>query len=297
MGDGRKLLTVFVLMLVFAMLTATTASAQEDPPVNTGKISFDGGLDITTAYFFRGANQEDGGFIAQPYGQLGASVFEDGTGVVKSLDLYAGIWNSFHSKQTGATTANDGPDSWYEADLYAGMTIGMPAGLEADVSYIAYTSPSDAFDTIQEIDLAVGYDDSELWGGDGFALNPSAVLAFEIDNTLLGADEGIYLGIGIEPAFSIIESEGYPVTLSVPVTVGLGLDDYYEHPTTGDNETFGFASVKPTLSMPLKFMPADYGTWEVSASVELLYLGDTNEALNDADDFQAIGTVGLSMSY
>lgn len=299
MTDWRRVANNYVVLLIGVMMigpSATTARAQEDAPVNAGNVGIDVGVDVTTHYYFRGALQEDQGLIVQPWGELGISVFDEGEGPVQSLGFYAGIWTSFHEEQTGAMTDADGPDSWYEADLYFGASVGLPANFSAELAYIAYTSPNDAWDTIEEIDLGLAYDDSALWSDTGFSLSPSAMLAFEIDNTLLGSDEGIFLGLGVEPGFALLDSEDYPLTLAVPVTVGLGLDNYYED-ANDDNETFGYASVKPTVSTPLAFMPSEYGQWTLSAAVELLYLGDTNEALNNGDEFEAVGSLGLSLSY
>ena len=296
MGDGRRLVTVMLIMGAFAVMAICTgtAQAQEEAEVNTGNVSFSAGVDFTTHYFFRGALQEDQGLITQPYGEMGATLFES-DGIIKELDMYAGIWSSFHSEETFAMTTNDGPDSWYEADLYVGTSATLPANFSADLSYIAYTSPNDAFDTIQEIDLGLSYDDSEWWGDSGFALSPSATFAFEVDNTLLGSDEGTYLGLGVSPSFTVVDSEDYPITASVPVTVGLSLDDYYD--LNNDDDTFGFASVAPGLSMPLSFMPNEFGDWTLSAGAEFFFLGDNNETLNNGDDFEAVGSIGISMTY
>ena len=49
----------------FAQTTAPAEAAPEDP--NTGALTVSGGVDWTTAYFFRGYNQEDTGLIVQPY--------------------------------------------------------------------------------------------------------------------------------------------------------------------------------------------------------------------------------------
>ena len=44
-------------------------------------------------------------------------------------------------------------------------------------------------------------------------------------------------------------------------------------------------------------MPADFGAWEVHVGVNFLVLGDNLEAVNNGDSFEAIGTVGISMTY
>jgi len=47
----------------------------------------------------------------------------------------------------------------------------------------------------------------------------------------------------------------------------------------------------------LSFIPADYGSWEVFARGDFLFLGDNLEAVNDGDSFEAIGTFGIALSY
>ncbi len=173
---GSRFTIAVAMCVLTALVTIAPASAQQEDEAqaaNTGKLTFDVGTDFTTHYFFRGALQEDQGFIAQPWGKMTASLYE-GKGSVETVNVYAGIWNSFQSEKTGANTTNGGPDSWYEADLYTGVTVGLANDFTGDVSYIAYTSPNDAFNTIQEIDLGLSYDDSKFWGDNGFALNPSA---------------------------------------------------------------------------------------------------------------------------
>ncbi len=269
----------------------------EEGGPNLGRISLDIGADFTTHYFFRGVLQEDQGFIVQPYANVGFTVFE-GDGVVNSVTLTTGIWNSFHGEQTGAVTPGDpdgeAVDSWYEADLSAGVSATVLDDWDVGVSYIAYTSPNDAFDTVEEVDLTVGYDDSNLLGD--WALSPSLTFAFETGNTLLGSDLGTYLGIDFGPSFQLIKSDAAPLTLSVPVTVGLSLGNYYEDANDSDN-TFGFTRVGVDLSMPLKFIPDDLGTWTVHGGPSFMFLGANNDALNNGDAFEVVGTLGLNISY
>jgi len=271
------------------------------PPAepNTGRISLDFGIDFTTNYFFRGVLQEDQGFITQPWIEFGINLYE-GEGAVSSVDWYAGNWNSFHDEQTGQPAGSPGPASWYEADLYTGVGVTLYEDFSLGLDYIAYTSPNDAFSTIQELDLHFGYDDSGLWeemGVENFALSPSATLAFELDNSVIAGDEGVFLSLGVGPSFEIISSEKTPVTLSVPLTLGLGVDDYFVEGDGSSNDTFGFFDAGLDLSMPLTFVDPEFGSWEVGAGVHFLFLGDNNETINNGDDFEAIGTLSLSMSY
>jgi hypothetical protein len=271
---------------------SAAAQAQSDPD----KVSFDAGVDFTTAYYFRGILQDDEGFIAQPYGELGFNLYES-DGPLSSATAALGIWNSFHTGDTGTggDSARD-PRSWYEADLYAKLGFGFMQAISAEIAYIVYTSPNGSFDDVQELALSLGVDDSQ-WMGD-FALNPSLTLAFELEGQADGgSDEGVYLQLGVEPSYLIVKDETYPLTLAIPLTLGLSLSDYYEDPETGDDEAFGFFDAGVALSMPLGFMPAAYGAWDISAAIHFLFLGESTEKINDGDSFKAYGTVGLSLSF
>ena len=52
-----------------------------------------------------------------------------------------------------------------------------------------------------------------------------------------------------------------------------------------------------TLSVPLAFIPPEFGKWLVKGGVQVLYLGDNLKAINDGDEVQVIGTVGLAFTY
>jgi hypothetical protein len=273
---------------------------------NQGRISLNGGFDFTTQYFFRGIYQEDDGVIAQPYFDITLHLF-DGDGFIKSIDVYTGIWNSVHSRETGAT------DPWYELDFFAGVAVGLPAGFTADVSYVLLDTPSGAFGLdyfAEEIDVKVSYDDGWLWEkmgvqADGFSgLQPHFLVAVELSGASDGFGNGgdIYYQFGVEPTFTLIQSQRYPVSLAVPLTFGFG-SDYFQVDRNGDgladdDSGFGFFDAGLVVSMPLSFIPPDYGTWTLSAGGHLLVLGDTTEFLNDTgDNTEIIGMIGLNLNY
>ncbi|MEM1167084.1 MAG: hypothetical protein AAGI30_12435 [Planctomycetota bacterium] len=248
------------------------------------------GVDWYSAYYFRGIIQEDDGFIAQPYVELGLTLFETEESAVY---FAVGIWNSIHSEID--TAGDDGFEEWYELDVYAsaGITFG---DWDVSVTYTNYSSPSDAFQSIDEIGVGIAYSDSFLPGD--FSLNPYIYVASEIgENGALGGP-GIYMELGIEP--TIYEPESGPLeglSMSFPVTLGLGFDDYFAF--SGDNsdneDTFGFVQFGVSASYPL---PIDWGDWAVSAGVYGLYLGESLEDLNqDDEDIEVLGTVGLSVSF
>ena len=275
--------------------TPAPAAPEEAKPVNTGRLSISAGVDWTSAYFFRGIKQETEDLILQPYGELTFKLVEH-AGALTSLSLTAGMWNSLHTGPSGSDslTATE-PKVWYELDGYFKLSAVLLEDLTAAVIYTAYLSPNNVFNTVQEVALGFSYNDAKLLGP--FALNPSVLLAFEFDGQAdAGAQEGVYAQFGIAPGYTFLADSAYPLTLSVPLAVGLSLSDYYEF-NTGSDDTFGYFSAGATLSVPLAFIPPEFGKWLVKGGVQVLYLGDNLKAINDGDEVQVIGTLGVAFSY
>lgn len=289
--------TTLAAATTFALaLTSATCLAQDDPastagdPLeepNLGALHFELGGEWTNAYFFRGILQEDDGFIFQNWIDLGVDL---ATHDNWSLGANFGIWNSMHEETDTAGSTDDFVEHLYETDLYAGLGLNVEAWTFS-ATYVLYTSPSDAFSTIGEIDLSVGFDDSELWGGD-FALNPYVTLAIEVDDT--ASTEDTYLELGIAPGFSH-EFGKTVVDFAFPVTAGFSVDDYYLD-ENGDEEAFGYLKAGVDASLPLP-ISRRYGTWTLGGGVHGLFLGDATEDINDGDDFEVIGRFGLTIGY
>jgi hypothetical protein len=305
---GRLALALSTLLAAAPALAQTTplattpaAPATELKPAeapkgpNTGRLSISAGVDWTTAYFFRGIKQETEDLILQPYGELSFKLV-DHAGALTSLSLTPGIWNSVHTGPSGSDspTASD-PKVWYEFDGYARLSAVWWEDLTTYALYTAYVSPNGLFGTVQELAFGLGYNDARLLGP--FALNPTFLVAFELDGQAdAGADKGVYAQIGIAPGYTFLADSAYPLTVSLPLAVGLSLSDYYEF-GTGSDDTFGYFSGGATVSVPLAFIPPDFGKWLVKAGVTVLYLGDNLKAINDGDRVQVIGTVGLAFTY
>jgi hypothetical protein len=265
------------------------ADAEPEGP-NKGKITFAGGLDWTSAYFFRGYNQEDGGLIVQPYLELNTTLHKSDK---LSINGTVGIWNSVHSKQT---FSDDGNSAWYESDIYGRVDFGLQGGWTLSGIYTLYTYPNGAFNSIQEFGVKAGWDDAPLTEKKlGFALKPYAAVFFELDDG--NGSEDVYLELGISPTvYSFNLNASTPVSLTVPVLLGLSLDDFYVD-NDGDNELFGYGSIGLAAQMPLP-IPSDYGSWSLKASVTYLQLfADSVEIVNNGESNQFIGTVGVSFTY
>jgi hypothetical protein len=255
--------------LTFTTATPTPARATlaAQAPAADPVVSLSFGADVPSVYFFRGIRQEgdpEGTF--QPYLDVGVAASD-------MVSFNIGTWNSFHSGSA---------DGFYESDFYATLNVSV-----LSVTYTAYTSPNDSFGTVHELAFSAGYDDSTS----AFPIAPSATLAFELgDNDADGGgNKGIYLQLGIEPGIPIADS---PVSLSIPVTFGLSLKDYYHHSVTGDDGKFGFFSIGLMASAPVGDI------FEVHGGVQVLAFPDNIlREFNDGESSQVIGTVGFGFSF
>jgi len=249
-------------------------------------------FDCTSAYFYHGIMQEDTGFIFQPALKLTINVYEQDD--VK-VDVILGNWNSFQSQKTGAQTSGDFTDYWYESDLLSGLALTVDK-FSVAATYVILTSPSDAYETVQELDLTFGYDDLEALGK--WAMHPYALLAFETGadgSDGPGTDPGTYLELGIGPGFSFDAAKDLPVSITFPVSVGLSLNDYYQD-AAGNNDTFGFFQLGVKGSVPLPF-GTRYGAWTLNAGVFGMFLGDQTSQYNGGQDAQLIAMIGLQANF
>jgi hypothetical protein len=276
-------------------------------------ITGDIGINVVSQYVSRGVIFENQGGIVQPYADLYFKLYQ-GEGFLNSISLNLGIWNSFHSRKTdaGAYTGFPGGDStqnnsstrgWYEFDFTAGLSFTFAKNFTFTPSYYTFLSPNDGFSTFQGLNLALGYDTTDLIG---FNLAPKAQVLFELENKAgTGKDEGVYYEVSIAPSFEV-----GPVTFTIPIVAGFGSNDFYGSLNESDgvirDEAFGFFSAGITASYNLAFIPECYGTWSVSAGYNYYLLGDGTDDFNtvkrggsvrDLNDDEHVFSGGLMVAF
>jgi hypothetical protein len=270
---------------------AGTAFAQTDP--NPGALTFTGGLDFPTLYFFRGIRQEtDQKLTMWPYGDLGIALYS-GDGGLKSASVNVGVWNSLHTGSSGT----DGVSGklHYEEDFYATLGLGFGGGITLGTTYMALTSPNNMFATVKELQFKVS---KAHW------LNPYGFLAFELSDDgqadgghTFGGSKGTYLELGVGPSWPL--GDGI-ATLAVPVKIGLSLSDYYERIDEAGNvanDGFGFFDIGGLVTFPLKGIPSSFGSWNFHAGLDLLMFGDTTKAANLGDGSEFVFLAGIGLTY
>jgi hypothetical protein len=271
---------------LLALALAAPAVAQEEESAFSGVLQ----LDVTNAYFFRGILQEREGVIIQPWTELYYSLYSSEDGFLRDLTVGGGVWTSFHSERTGAT---QDPQWFYEADYYPLVSMEFAGGVSLTTVYYFYTSPNKAWSTVQELNFKFAYDDSEALGD--WAMAPWINFAIEMENTSFGADRGTGIQLGIGPTLWAAEDES--VSLTMPVEVGLSLEDYYENADGSGNHTFGYVSAGVVASIPLGFVPESAGEWSLNLGGKVFYF---NEILSDANRNKSVypvGTASLAVAF
>jgi len=285
-------------------------------------LSFDVEAAVTNAYFYRGIAQENQGTIVQTAASGRLRPFDDPNArVLNTIDLEVGLFASNHinGPSREAATGIGGAERWWEFRWYGGATIGLFERLALSAFYENRSAPSNAYRDVHQVNFKAAFDDYDRQLD--FALNPYVLLSMELDNLTGGSrtesdfgnlrpgdnrfGTGVYLELGIEPAFELIELRpNRPLILKTPVRVGLSVSDYFED-DSGEDEMFGFASLG--LNFEHKLASIDtYSrqplslTWFVRN--EFLLLGDSTQRLSQlngagGDEFEYILSTGLRLDY
>jgi hypothetical protein len=273
---------LIALTLAAALATPTMAEAPND-----GALTFSGGFDVASAYYFRGYLQENSGLIFQPYFKMGATfVKNDDVTISGALST----WNSFHSEKTGSD--GGGAGAWYENDIGGEITFAI-GNFTITPIYTLYQYPNGAFETIQEVGLRVGFDDSKNPIIPNFALSPYVGIYYEFDDAN-GSEDG-YLEVGISPGYTF-EVGSTNVPLKFPVVLGLSFDDFYVD-SEGDNDVLGYLQAGIETSLPLP-LPERYGAWNLNVGGYYQHLfAESLELANNDSEHVLWGKIGISFTY
>jgi hypothetical protein len=80
------------------------------------------------------------------------------------------------------------------------------------------------------------------------------------------------------------------------MTVGFSINDYYEN-AAGNDETWGYAALGATASVPMAFIPDDYGSWSFTGGVTTMILNANLKSTTDGDTPWVVGTFGVAAEY
>ncbi|MEP7309126.1 MAG: hypothetical protein ABJA98_26780 [Acidobacteriota bacterium] len=275
-----------------ALAAAVGAPLQAQSPggsPNQGAITFTGGLDTPTVYFFRGILQEgDPRITLWPGGDLRVALAA-GDGGLKSVAVHVGVWNSLHT----GTAGTGGPLNklHYQEDFSAGLNLDLAHGLGVATTFVARTSPNGSFNSITELDIKVAK---------AGRIAPYGMMAFELSDTGQadgGSKRGTYLELGAAPSVALRVARA---RLTVPVKVGLSVKNYYELLNTDltyRDSTFGFFDIGGLVAIPLSRATSRFGEWNVHGGADLVALGDTTRAFNRGNKTRIVGQIGIGVTY
>jgi hypothetical protein len=248
-----------------------------------------GGVDYLTQYMYRGYNTVPSGLIIQPYVDFAYTVFSSDD---FAITPHVGVWGDFTEK-----SGPHNPKHWAEGDITAGIGFDYKHwNLTIDYNYQGYPSkyaPGGEISEIQELQFLLTYDDSHCFDKVPLlaSTNPHVSYIHEIKD-LNDHDNNKYLEFGIEPTFEEFNVASLPVTISIPLTLGMSTDSYYTN-DGGHNEVIGYwvAGIKATIPLPV---PEKFGSWSVVLECDYLSLqAQSVRDANTGDRDDIIGRIGV----
>jgi hypothetical protein len=250
----------------------------------------------------RGLQVENSGLVMQPLAGLVFDLYSGGTSGINSVAFIMGIWSSVHTNHPGG-------DMWNECDIFAGVSVKfldkwtfdgtVMAWFFPDISTKAEANPQ----TEYNVEFKFSYDDTEYLKE--WALHPyvSIFWNFEGDSPVVLGTTTFYAEIGVNPSFTLKPMESMPVTISFPAYFQFGDSSFWGEAPNGDRSNIGLFSVGTKISVPLNFIPKEYGSW--SAYVGFTYIHTCNEALTEASHIvgsgytheRYLGYAGIGMGF
>jgi len=264
--------------------TGTSGAGKEapaaPPAAANSYITGDFGVTFTSEYLSRGIVQpkQTKGVIAQPYLDIYIKLYS-GSGFINSVSAQLSFWSDIASNKETATT---NLPSWYEFDWDPGVSVTFAQNFTLLLQYFEFDSPAGAFSTARSLDANLTYNDSPLWtnatlSAASFGIHPHVTVLYELGAPGFAGlqPHGWYYELGIAPSWTFLPKGTYPITLALPVTLGLGDD----HGFYAGN-TYGYLAVGPSVSVPLAFIPAGFGSWTLTAAYTYYDEGTTVRAAN-----------------
>ncbi len=258
------------------------AAAPAEAPGHGLPFQVSGGIDLPSAFYFRGYLQADHGPILQPY----LNLFK--THALAEELVVRPYVSLFHS-------ANFDPENRM-ADMSDVMVGGVVSGhaFSLDARYAFFTMNQTMRSDVHELGFKFSYDVVADSGGppSAIAVKPFAGVYFDLYDQ--EGTQNTFINLGLEPSWKC-EWAGFKIGLSLPAEWGLGARGYYLN-ADGANAPFGYFATGPAASVLLPCTGC--GLWFLNASVQYLHLAaDSVVQINGGDRDVCIGKIGLSFVY
>jgi hypothetical protein len=275
---------------VLGLIAAAPVRAQESSLSEPGTVEIAASMDFMNQYIFRGVRQNSTGMAMWPAVDVGINV-HSGDGALKAVRIGAGFLNSLHTGDTGRRGPTE--QMWYESRISGSVGLRFGGGVSLDTTYSVFTSPNQMFTAVKEVAVKAAIEGRPAFRG--VVLDPYALVAFEVDagpgegQLDGGLHAGKYLEVGVAPQFAAGR-----VRVTVPVTTGLSIGDYYE--LAMDDRGFGFMTVGSIFSVALR-QPSRTGGWRVRGGVQYHAFGTATKVFNGGERSAVVASIGLALSH
>lgn len=248
--------------------SAAKAASDRDP-----RFSGIYALDLKSDYISYGVVIQDQGATIQSLLSLRYSLFDkvlDGQpeSFVNNITGFISTWADF-STDKNLSSPNSSYRNFTELDLITGVSFTFADRYNITTLATAYNSPAGAYGQGAYLKAELSYNDRGLIGKN-FALLPQLTLLYTIpwDSNLGLNPDALLVEPGITPSYTFGADTTFPVTLGLPMRVGLGNKFY-------DGETYGFFSIGPQVTLPINALSKDNVRTFVTLGYTYINLGST----------------------
>lgn len=286
--------------------TRISANPESDDPTPAGQKTtfadprFSGvfKLDFKSQYISFGVVLQDEGLTIQPMLALRYTFFDKAldnseNSFVNNVTGFISSWNDIsNNKDLSSPTS---PYRYYtEADLVTGVSATFKDRFNLTTSLTELHSPAGAFGPGAFLKAVLSMDDTGMIA-ENFALKPQFLLIYEIPwVSQIGLQPDAFLfEPGLTPTYTFGAGSNFPVTLSLPLRVGIGNKFY-------DGEDYGFFSVGPEVTVPIAGLSTE--TIKTYANVGYTYinLGATTRSFilnDDGSSHKHVYNFGLMTTF
>ena len=275
LGFSRK-----AALAAAALAACSTSMVKADT-----KMSFAGGVDFSSHFVSFGSDVWGGGANFSPFSAK-STTFAHGTvtaAITPELSAFVNVWSDLNDN---VNSGIGGPIQ--EIDLNMGATYSWNKfTFGATYAYWQFGGGAE-----KAIEASASYNDADMLVK-GLALNPSFLAHYRYDVTGdLNEHNACVLQLGISPSYTFLSDTEYPVTLSLPAGIGYFTDPY----AGGDGAGIGYADIGLTASVPLAFIPKDYGSWTASANITFYNTPSNDQPGNPRENF-LVSTLSVGVSF
>jgi hypothetical protein len=290
---------IILIALALASLTGGAFAGEEkviqkivEAPPPGSRINLLLNVEFASEYVTpRGMIVRDDGLTIQPLLLAFVNLYK-GDGFINSLKFVGGVWNDFGTDGVSIHPPFGSGDKTHytEIDPIAGVSIGLAKYFTLDVTYTAFVEQILDIGTSNHLETKLTFDDSSFLKC--FALHPYVSYWQELTGKATDADvpeavfgpsarsgshpqpgSSYYFEVGVVPGYTFKNLGGLKV--EAPMRVLLPNERFYGEYFKSAS-TVGLYELGAKATIPLSFMPKDYGHWSAHAGFKYINFVDDN---------------------